>query len=240
MNIRRFFSLAVAACLALLPFQAQAAPGADKRPRVAVLSFPVAEGAWSGWGPGGWHAGEKRISSVLQDLMVTELMEQGEGKLRLIDRARLQTILEEQKLGSSGLVDEETAVQMGKLVGVRYMVTGKITRFAYKKSGFTTSGLVGSLMSKVAPGGDSLARHAASNVNLKKASFSGRLDVRVIDVQTGEIIATAKEEGDVNDTSVKVAGTGNEVQWDQELVNKVFEPIVQKVAKKIIIRMTNE
>nr|WP_320133010.1 CsgG/HfaB family protein [uncultured Holophaga sp.] len=239
MNIRRILSLAVAACLALLPLSVKAA-GADKRPRVAVLSFPVAEGAWSGWGPGGWSAGEKRISSVLQDLMVTELSDQGSGKIRLIERERLEAILQEQKLGSSGLVDESSAVKMGKLAGVRYMVTGKVTRFAYKKSGFQTSGLVGALMSKVAPGGDSLARHAASDVNIKKASFTGRLDVRVIDVQTGEIIATVKDEGEVKDMGVKVAGTGNEVQWDQELVNKVFEPVVQRIAEKLVRRMADQ
>jgi len=233
-------SLAVAACLSFLPLGAQDAPATDKRPRLAVLSFPVAEGAWEGWGPGGWHAGEKRISSALQELMITELMESGEGRIRIMDRQRLQTVLEEQKFSNSGLVDEETAVQMGKMAGVRYMVTGKVTRFAYKKSGFQTSGLVGALMSKVAPGGDSLARHAASNISIKKASFTGRLDVRVIDVQTGEIIATAKEEGEVKDLGVKVAGTGNEIQWDQELVNKVFEPVVKKVAKKLVIRLTND
>ncbi len=239
MNIRRFFSLAVAACLALMPLAAQEA-GADKRPRVAVLDFPVAEGAWEGWGPGGWQAGEKRISSALQELMITELMEAGDGKIRLMDRQRLKTILEEQKFTNSGLVDESTAITMGKMIGVRYMITGKVTRFAYKKSGFQTSGLVGALMSKVAPGGDSLAREAASSISIKKASFSGRLDVRVIDVQTGEIIATAKDDNSVSDLGVKVAGTGNEIQWDQELVNKVFEPIVKKVSKKLVVRMTND
>lgn len=239
MNIRRFISFAVAACLALVPLGAQEA-AADKRPRIAVLSFPVAEGAWEGWGPGGWQAGEKRISSVLQELMISELMESGEGRIRLMDRQRLQTVLEEQKFSNSGLVDETTAVTMGKMVGVRFMVTGKVTRFAYKKSGFSTSWGVGALLDKVAPNADGLAKAAASNLNIKKASFSGRLDVRVIDVQTGEIVATAKDDNNVSDLGVKVLGTGNEIQWDQELVNKVFEPIVKKIAKKLVVRMTND
>lgn len=239
MNIRRKFVLAVAACLALLPLGAQET-SADKRPRIAVLSFPVAEGAWEGWGPGGWQAGEKRISSALQELMITELMEAGDGRIRLMDRQRLQTVLEEQKFSNSGLVDEATAVTMGKMAGVRFMVTGKVTRFAYKKSGFNTSWGVGALLDKVAPNADGLAKAAASNLNIKKASFSGRLDVRIIDVQTGEIIATAKDENSVSDVGVKILGTGNDIQWDQELVNKVFEPIVKKVAKKLVVRITND
>ena len=31
-----------------------------------------------------------------------------------------------------------------------------------------------------------------------------------------------------------VAGTGAEVQYDEELVNKVFEPIVQRITPKLI------
>ena len=48
----------------------------------------------------------------------------------------------------------------------------------------------------------------------------------------------AKEEGTIKDTSVKVAGTGSDVQYDQELVNKIFEPITDKVSTTLIKRIT--
>ncbi|MBK8727604.1 MAG: hypothetical protein IPL96_16580 [Holophagaceae bacterium] len=52
--------------------------------------------------------------------------------------------------GQSGEVDTATAVKLGKLLGVKYMVTGKITRFAFKKGGFSTGWLTGLGVAKVA------------------------------------------------------------------------------------------
>jgi len=78
----------------------------------------------------------------------------------------------------------------------------------------------------------------AGDVHVQKASFSGRLDVRLIDVQTGEILAVAKEEGTIKDLGVKVAGTGSDVQYDQELVNKIFEPITDKISDVLIKKLT--
>jgi curli biogenesis system outer membrane secretion channel CsgG len=221
--------------LAFLPAGAQVPK--NSRPRLVVLDFPVAAGAYEGWHGWGYGGGETHISSVLQELMTTALLEKGAGKIRLMERKQLEAIVGEQKLGSSGLVDDSTAVKMGKLIGCRYMVTGKVTRFAYKKSGFGTGWGVTALIDKVNPSAGAAA-NVAGDIHVSKATFTGRLDVRLIDVQTGEILAVAKEEGTTKDTSVKVAGTGSDVQYDQELVNKIFEPIADKVSTTLIKRIT--
>ena len=88
------------------------------------------------------------------------------------------------------------------------------------------------LVSKVT--GDGMAGAVAGSVNVKKASFTGRLDIRLIEVETGEILGAWKDEDKVDNTSVKVAGTGGDVQYDEELVNKVFEPIVARIAPKLL------
>ncbi len=62
----------------------------------------------------------------------------------------------------------------------------------------------------------------------------------MIEVETGEILVTAKDEGKVSDTSVMVGGTGREIEYDQELVNKVFEPVVERMAPKLIRGITKE
>lgn len=225
------------ALIATVPATAAATVPKNERPRVVVLDFPVANGAYEGWHGWGYGGGETHISSALQELMTTSLLTKGEGKIRLIERKQLESIIGEQKLGASGLVDEATAVKMGKLIGCRYMVVGKVTRFAYKKSGFGTGWGVTSLLNKVNPNGGA-ANSVAGDMKVSKATFTGRLDVRLIDVQTSEILAVAKEEGTTKDTSVKVAGTGNEVQYDQELVNKIFEPVADKIADTLIKRIT--
>jgi curli biogenesis system outer membrane secretion channel CsgG len=113
-----------------------------------------------------------------------------------------------------------------------------VTRFAYKKSGFSTGWGVSALLNKVNPNAGA-ANEVAGDVKMSKATFSGRLDVRLIDVKTGEILAVAKEDGTVKDVSCKVAGTGSDVQYDQEMVNKIFEPITDKIAETLIKKIAD-
>jgi curli biogenesis system outer membrane secretion channel CsgG len=240
---RRLLALCVPALLALAP--AGAAVPKKERPRVIVAPFPVAKGAYEGWGGWGYGyvGGETRISDVLQDLCVTTLIEEGSDKVRVMDRARLNEVLAEQKLNASGLVDEsddpsnqKNLAKMGKLLGVRWMITGKVTRFAYKKSGFGTGWGVGAAVGKLT--GSGLAGGVAGSVHVSKATLSGRLDLKLIDVQTAEIVAVAHDEATMKDMGVKVAGTGNEMVFDQEMVNKLFEPIIQTLSKKMLTKIT--
>ena len=208
-----------------------------ERPRLMISEFPVANGAYEGWNGWGYGGGEGHISSVLQDLLISAMLDKAGDKVRLMERKKLDEVLAEQKLGASGLVDESTAVETGRLIGCRYMITGKVTRFAYKKSGFSTGWGVTSILNKVAPSMGA-ANSVAGDVHVGKASFTGRLDCRLIDIRTGEILLVAHEEGKIEDTSVKVAGTGSDVQYDQELVNKIFEPIVETIAGKLAKKLT--
>lgn len=203
-----------------------------KLPRIAILDFKTAPDCWHGWRHGGWGNQMGTISNQLRDLFTTEIIEKGKNKIRVIERERLAEIREELNFQQSGEVDTATVQKIGKLLGVKYVMTGKITRFAYKESGFGTGWGVGALVGRVT--GDGMAGAVAGSINVKKASFTGRLDIRLIEVETGEILGAWKDEDKVSDTSVKVAGTGAEVQYDEELVNKVFEPVVQRIAPKLL------
>ncbi|MDA3850035.1 MAG: hypothetical protein PF447_02055, partial [Spirochaetaceae bacterium] len=46
--------------------------------------------------------------------------------LILVEREELERILEEQRLGLSGLLDQETASEAGELLGARYLLTGSL------------------------------------------------------------------------------------------------------------------
>ena len=203
-----------------------------KLPRIAILEFKAAPDAWHGWRHGGWGNQMGTISNQLRDLFTTEIVDKGKNKLRVVERERLQEIRAELDFQQSGEVDTATVQKIGKLLGVKYVMTGKVTRFAYKEGGFSTGWGVGALVSKVT--GDHTAGAVAGSVNVKKASFTGRLDIRLIEVETGEVLGAWKDEGNVSDTSVKVAGTGAEVTYDEELVNKVFEPIVERITPKLL------
>jgi curli biogenesis system outer membrane secretion channel CsgG len=202
-----------------------------KKPRLAILDFRAADGAWH---CAGWGNSERRMSDVLRDLFTTEISDRARGKLRLVERERLEAVRGELAFQQGGEVDAATAQQLGKLLGVRYMLTGKITRFACKKSGASTGWGVGALVGRATKSG--LAGSVAGSVKTANVKFSGRLDVRLVDTQSGEILATFKDEEDTSDTSVKVAGGGTDVAYDDELASKVFEPIVARLAPKIVKR----
>jgi curli biogenesis system outer membrane secretion channel CsgG len=234
------FRLAAAVCLALFA-ATPAAHASEKKekklskeekaklPRLAILDFPAGPNAWS---CGGWGNHEAQMSDAIRELFVTEIMEGAHGKLRLVERERLNAIKGELTMQQSGDVDAATAQKVGKLLGAKYMLTGKITRFACKVGGASTGWGVGALVGKLTK--NNLAGDVAGSVSMKKATFSGRLDVRLVEVESGEILGAFKEEGSTGDTSVKVAGGGTEVDYDDELTNKVFEPVIQLIAPKVV------
>jgi curli biogenesis system outer membrane secretion channel CsgG len=228
----RFRTLVAAAAALLVALPAAAKESKEekaKKPRMAILDFPPASGGWS---CSGWNQSEHRMSNVLRDLFTSEISEKAGKKVRVVERERLKDIRSELSFEQSGEVDGSTAQKLGKLLGVRYLLSGKITRFACKKSGASSGWGVGALVGKLT--GSGTAGAVAGSVNTHKMQFSGRIDARLIDVETGEILGTFKDEEDTQDTSVKVAGGGSSVEYDEELVNKVYEPIVQRLAPKIV------
>ncbi|RMG63011.1 MAG: hypothetical protein D6715_11765 [Calditrichaeota bacterium] len=50
------------------------------------------------------------------------------GRFKVVERAQLEKILEEQKLGLSGIIDARTAARIGRGLGVDAVVTGSITQ----------------------------------------------------------------------------------------------------------------
>lgn len=90
----------------------------------------------------------------LQQMLITELAVNSE--LRLVERSRLKSLLEEQDLGASGRVDANTAARIGKIIGAKYMIVGGFVDWY--------------------------------------ADF--RIDARIVDVETGEIIKTERARDD--------------------------------------------
>ena len=86
-------------------------------PTVAVLDFT---GLMIGQGGNSAPLG-KAVSAML----ITELS--GREGLQVIERFRLQDLLTEQRLALSGRVDEDTAVEVGQMLGAQYIIHGQVT-----------------------------------------------------------------------------------------------------------------
>jgi len=104
------------ALLALAAFAVPARAQQDTRPGVAVLAFEN----------GGSYGLNKEDYDALQrgmaGMMISELA--ANNGWRVVERAQVQKLLDEQNLGTSGRVDPQTAAKIGKLVGAKYVVTG--------------------------------------------------------------------------------------------------------------------
>jgi TolB-like protein len=86
-------------------------------PTVAVLDFTglmIGEGANSA-----------PLGKAVSAMLVTELSNR-EG-IRVIERYHLQDLLTEQRLSLSGRVEEDTALEVGLMVGAQYTIYGQVT-----------------------------------------------------------------------------------------------------------------
>lgn len=148
MNRRCFALLALSVVLGCTTFSSLAAavdrdadsdsprqrPKADAKPlTVAILDFDANT-------PGSPDLG-KQIGEALTAVL------SGEDGITLVDRASLARTLQENALNLTGLVNADQATKIGKLVGARILVTGKV--FPLDKQLFFTAKLIGTETSLV-------------------------------------------------------------------------------------------
>ena len=99
--------------LAAVPAAAQQA-ARDTRPTLAVMY--LTNGALVD------NATYAPLSKGMAEMLITELAQN--QALRVVERDRVQALIEEQNLQNSDRVDKETAVKMGKVLGAKHMLMG--------------------------------------------------------------------------------------------------------------------
>lgn len=72
------------------------------------------------------------LSRSIPDIITTDLSKP--GLIKILERREINKITGEQKLSLSGMVDEKTAKEAGKLIGTDYMITGSFTKLGLEKS----------------------------------------------------------------------------------------------------------
>jgi TolB-like protein len=88
----------------------------DSATTLAVLDFKNNSGLFA------FDGLEKRIAEMLK----TELSRQ-DSPLLVVERQRLEAILQEQALGQTGVLDDKTAQAVGQLLGAQFLLTGEIS-----------------------------------------------------------------------------------------------------------------
>ena len=172
---------------------------AQAKPSVAVLEFTnKANNQW--WSRGGAEAA--------QDAFITEMIKL--GKFKVIDREQLEEMMMQQNVSLRGEVDAKTAVKVGKLLGVNYLLIGAVTEYGL------TGGSSGNL-----PG-----------LSAGKRSFVATVNTQLIETKTGKSAWSAVESNKSDSVKVSVGGFGGGVD-DKRMFDTVLKPVIVNLIAKL-------
>lgn len=188
--------------------------GADSRYRIAVLPFDDGSIKDRWWG-GNWDVG-----AGVSDELVTALLKT--GNFRLVEREQIQKILQEQDFGAAGRVDSASAAKIGKILGVHYLVMGRVTEFAFKSGGVSGISFHG------APIGASVKQYTAKVA----------IDARLVDATTAEITTAVTGRGEKKDAKVGLTFNWNAIsigsdEFRQTSLGSALRDAVESVAKQL-------
>jgi curli biogenesis system outer membrane secretion channel CsgG len=202
-----------AVCALGLADAASAQSAKAQRPQVAVMDFDY--GTLDNW----W--GQYDIGKGMADQVVDALV--NDGSFRVIERKKLDTVLAEQDFAHSNRAEPNAATlaKIGKIKGVKYIIAGSITKFSTEKRG---GGL----------------RVKGIGVGGAKGKAQVNLTARVIDVTSGEIVASVKGEGISNkgggfnfSTSSVGVGTSSE-EWRASGIGDAQEKACNDFVAKLV------
>jgi hypothetical protein len=157
--------------------------------RVAVLTF------------------DGRNGSIAADLMTQSLLMKGAD---VIERQRLDSVLKEQSLSTSGSFDPATAKQLGKLLGVDALFVGTVVESTPQTS-YLVSGANSTIVANVTQVGSGSAYSEGAvpgvpNSQLLSTTANVSLISRMVDVQTGSVLWSASMAYEGFDTASAMSG----------------------------------
>jgi curli biogenesis system outer membrane secretion channel CsgG len=135
----------------------------------------------------------KGIADILVDRLVTD------GTYSVIERKALDKLIAEQNFSNSDRADPTSAARIGKLLGVSAIVIGSITEFGRDdKSTNIGGGALGGITGRFGVGG----------VGKREAKAVVQISARMVNVETGEILAVAQGRGESTRGGTTLLGAG--------------------------------
>jgi curli biogenesis system outer membrane secretion channel CsgG len=185
----------------------------EKR-RIAVLDFDFSSisdmSVLSGFGGGG---ASKGVSTLLTNQLVKD------GSYILIERSRIDSVLAEQNLGSSGRIEPTTAAQIGRILGVDAVLIGAVTKFDMedKSKGFSFGGVFGGSRRQIA---------------------TVQIAARLVNTATGEILTVAEGSGQAeqkdNTGGVGLFGTTSSSDSRGRVLNEAAEQAISQLSAQLV------
>jgi curli biogenesis system outer membrane secretion channel CsgG len=156
--------------------------------------------------------GANRLGTSATDILITELAKS--GKFIVVERDKMDKILEEQKLGMSGAIDPNTAAKVGKILGLNAIVTGSISQFGEETEG-----------------SEYLVTQSKSQV------VKCTVDIRVVDAETGQVLYADSGSGLSRKHTGGVFGLGTRAGYDETLEGDALRAAIVKFTNNIVTQV---
>lgn len=155
------------------------------------------------------------IETAATNILTTMLSES--GRFIVIPQQDMASILDQQKMGATGVISASTAAQMGKVLGLNAILTGSITSYAELVEG-------------------SNAFLTQSKTQVAKVG----VDYRIVDTTTGVLLFAAHGNGEFRKKSGGVLGFGSKSSYDTSLKDGALRDALGKAMNKITEKLTGD
>lgn len=187
------------------------------KPSLGVVEFQNDTSA--GWWSGG-------VGRDLAGMLTNELA--GTGKFKVVEREKLDKVLDEQDLADSGRINKKTGAQIGKLTGAQYLVVATLSSFETDVKG-TGGGL----------------SFRGISVGGKKEDAYLAVDLRVIDTTTGEVAFTRTVEARASGGGMNVGlyrgGFGGNLEKHQNTpTGKAIRAVIMEISEYLGCAMVDQ
>lgn len=167
---------------------------AEELPTIAVVDFTSSE--------------DTELATKIPEILTDELV--NSGKFNVVERTRLKNVLLEQGFQSSASVNIETAIEIGKMLGARYLMTGHIIDF-----------------------GSEIRRFDGYGASAQTTFYRLKVSVRVIDTKTGRIIFSTKkhaEEKEYGSRTMQIEDSALVIKLAENISGKIMETLLTSSA----------
>jgi len=191
------------------------ANAAEKKIRIAVMPLDMHQvKRWWTWD---WDVGDGIAETITTELVNT-------NKFRVIERAQLQKVLDEQFLGQEGILDPTTAARVGRVLGVQLMLLGTVTEFS-----LDTQKVNVPILGKV-------------EVTIARCVINAKM----VNTETAEIMAAMKGEGQFDRKGFALGGAFGDLrglsfgsgEFRDHILGKATEAAAREIVEQTVEKTT--
>ena len=208
--MRRSIFICLAALLLSMPLFA-----ADPAIGVAEFTNDTSAAWWSG------GVGRDLAGMLTNELAATE-------KFRVVERSKLENVLNEQDLAESGRISKSTRAKVGKVTGAKYLVFANVSAFENDVKG----------------GGGGISFRGI-NVGGKKEEAYIAVDLRVVDTTTGDVEFTRSVEARAGGGGLRLGlyrggFGGNLDKYEKTPTGKAIRGVIIEIAEYLTCAMVDK